>query len=639
VFKSLGAAALGAAGFARFSGAAGATPSCRGAGHPCEGNQTCCDGLVCVVSGPGAAHRCTPCPAGQIACGGVCINACVASDQCHDAGVCDPAAQACTNPPKADGSACSDGDACTQTDTCQAGVCTGGNPVVCAAQDQCHVAGVCNPSDGSCSNPNATDGTSCNDGNACTTGDVCVAGICTGTPVDCPAPTACQISVTCDPSSGSCVAVNQPDGTLCGADNACSHDICQAGACVANVPKPLGTACNDQNSCTQTDACDGAGACVGSALVTCPPTDACHGQGVCDTTTGACGANPQLPGTCFVDGVCYQAGQANPDNPCQVCRPGQNPTGFSNGPDGVACDDHNACTTNDVCSGGACIGSPVTCPPPSQCHQPGVCDPASGFCTYADSSTGTSCDDGSACTTGDACNAGVCISGPGCAAPAICSNDSCCTPDFAFPTDAAPCCSGVVDIVTGFCEHQPLGGPCFADYNCGFAIEPACCNGFCRDLSTDPLNCGACGQAIPFGAVCFQGERVCQVPAQDFCPNPDRCVNLQVDLNNCGQCGRSVPAGGICDFGNPTCTPGFHNDNGVCCASGLSNCGGSCVDFTVDLNNCGGCGVQVPAGGICSFGSPICLAGSHNDNGRCCINTERNCGGCCTIFAGAVCPC
>ena len=152
VFKSLGAAALGAAGFARFSGAEAAS-SCRGAGHPCEGNQTCCDGLVCVVSGPGAAQRCTPCPAGQIACGGVCINACVASDQCHDVGVCDPAAQACTNPPKADGTTCNDGDACTQTDTCQAGVCTGGNPVVCTAQDQCHVAGVCNPSDGSCPIP------------------------------------------------------------------------------------------------------------------------------------------------------------------------------------------------------------------------------------------------------------------------------------------------------------------------------------------------------------------------------------------------------------------------------------------------------------------------------------------------------
>lgn len=31
---------------------------CRGAGHPCEGNQICCEGLICAPSGPGAAHRC-----------------------------------------------------------------------------------------------------------------------------------------------------------------------------------------------------------------------------------------------------------------------------------------------------------------------------------------------------------------------------------------------------------------------------------------------------------------------------------------------------------------------------------------------------------------------------------------------------
>src|SRR5215211_8406713 len=34
-------------------------PSCREEGHPCEGNQTCCDGLTCAASGPGAAKRCT----------------------------------------------------------------------------------------------------------------------------------------------------------------------------------------------------------------------------------------------------------------------------------------------------------------------------------------------------------------------------------------------------------------------------------------------------------------------------------------------------------------------------------------------------------------------------------------------------
>src|SRR2546425_1273194 len=88
---------------------------------------------------------------------------CTASDQCHNAGTCDPSTGQCSNPAKADGSACNDGSACTQSDTCQAGVCTGSNPVTCSASDQCHIAGTCDPGTGVCSNPAKTNGTACND--------------------------------------------------------------------------------------------------------------------------------------------------------------------------------------------------------------------------------------------------------------------------------------------------------------------------------------------------------------------------------------------------------------------------------------------------------------------------------------------
>jgi hypothetical protein len=39
-------------------GRAGAQPGCREEGHPCEGNQECCAGLECRVTGPGNAERC-----------------------------------------------------------------------------------------------------------------------------------------------------------------------------------------------------------------------------------------------------------------------------------------------------------------------------------------------------------------------------------------------------------------------------------------------------------------------------------------------------------------------------------------------------------------------------------------------------
>ena len=93
----------------------------------------CCDGLVV------RNERCVDLCAG-VTCG--------ALDQCHVVGTCDPSTGACTNPPAADGTLCADGNACTQTDVCTAGACVGSNPVVCAASDACHVAGLCNPAVG-----------------------------------------------------------------------------------------------------------------------------------------------------------------------------------------------------------------------------------------------------------------------------------------------------------------------------------------------------------------------------------------------------------------------------------------------------------------------------------------------------------
>jgi TolB protein len=97
-------------------------------------------------------------------------NACTTADACH-AGLC-----AGTNLP--DDSACSDGDSCTRSDTCQSGTCTGASPVLCSASDQCHQAGTCDPASGVCSDPAAPDGTACDDTDTCSGPDVCDAGVC-----------------------------------------------------------------------------------------------------------------------------------------------------------------------------------------------------------------------------------------------------------------------------------------------------------------------------------------------------------------------------------------------------------------------------------------------------------------------------
>ncbi|HZN04111.1 MAG TPA: thrombospondin type 3 repeat-containing protein, partial [Candidatus Polarisedimenticolia bacterium] len=79
---------------------------------------------------------------------------------------------------------CDDGNACTTGDTCSFNNCVGGPPVTCTASDQCHVAGVCDPGTGLCSNPEAPNGTACSDGDACTHTDVCQSGVCTGSHED-----------------------------------------------------------------------------------------------------------------------------------------------------------------------------------------------------------------------------------------------------------------------------------------------------------------------------------------------------------------------------------------------------------------------------------------------------------------------
>jgi hypothetical protein len=109
----------------------------------------------------------------------------------------------------------------------QNGVCTDlCAHVTCGASDRCHVAGSCNPLNGSCSNPAAPDATACNDGNAGTTSDTCQAGVCVG---GCTSGTnlcgSTCLDLSSDPSNcGSC-------GTSCAGGQACT-----AGACVTTNP-------------------------------------------------------------------------------------------------------------------------------------------------------------------------------------------------------------------------------------------------------------------------------------------------------------------------------------------------------------------------------------------------------------------
>ncbi len=69
------------------------------------------------------------------------------------------------------------------------------------------------------------------------------------------------------------------------------------------------------------------------------------------------------PGTCEIDGGAFELLQTNPDDPCEVCDPTQNKTAWSTQPDGWPC-------TSSTSSGfGSCVLGVCT-PPPA----PGTCE-------------------------------------------------------------------------------------------------------------------------------------------------------------------------------------------------------------------------------------------------------------------------
>ncbi len=194
-----------------------------------------------------------------------------------------------------------------------------------------------------------------------------------------------------------------------------------------------GTACNDGNACTQTDAC-ASGACAGGSPIVCTAIDACHDVGTCAPATGVC-SNPAKPnGTgcndanaCTTTDSC-QGGACTGSNPvvctasdgCHLAGACAPATGFCSNPvatDGTVCSDGDACTQTDACASGICAGSnPVTCTASDVCHDVGTCAAATGICSNPARADGSACDDGSVCTTNDACASGVCT-GAGVPAP------------------------------------------------------------------------------------------------------------------------------------------------------------------------------------------------------------------------------
>jgi hypothetical protein len=157
----------------------------------------------------------------------------------------------------------------------------------------------------------------------------------------------------------------------CGAcGNACADgQVCTSGVC-------HGTECSVASDCPEDGNCG---------------TKSCN-NGTCEYTP-----NPNVGGPCISGGeqgtaVCN--GQTGEVTCATFCSDPSN--------DGKVCDDQNACTTNNVCSGGACSGTPVICSAQDECHDVGSCNPDTGVCSNPAKPDGSPC-------TGGACQGGLCM--------------------------------------------------------------------------------------------------------------------------------------------------------------------------------------------------------------------------------------
>ncbi len=118
------------------------------------------------------------------------------------------------------------------------------------------------------------------------------------------------------------------------------------------------------------------------------------------------------------------------------------------------------------------------------------------------------------------------------------------------------------------------------------------------DLSSDPDNCGSCGNQCPregwrnelFHAkwICVQGtcQMSCSSTHYADCNGriEDGCETIMATNQDCAACGHACPDGTICA-------------DGVCkgCGPTETNCSGACVDLESDDSNCGACGEWCPS--------------------------------------------
>jgi hypothetical protein len=171
----------------------------------------------------------------------------------------------------------------------------------------------------------------------------------------------------------------------------------------------------------------------------------------------------------------------------------------------------------------------------------------------------------------------------------------------------------------------PIPNP---DASCESLGQTSCPDG-CRDLTTDPQNCGKCDNACIPNSICASstGSPKCECPTDKPVACTSGCSNFS-DLDNCGKCDNKCLSGALCERQiDATYKCACPTDKPATCASGCSN-------FT-DTSNCGRCDNACVAGASCALqidGSRACECPADKPaacaSGCTDFSDNLNCGGC-----------
>ncbi|GIW41776.1 MAG: hypothetical protein KatS3mg076_2353 [Candidatus Binatia bacterium] len=161
---------------------------------------------------------------------------------------------------------------------------------------------------------------------------------------DRPAGAPCDDGVSCtqnDQCDGFGNCGGTPNDALCEDGNECTTNTCDAELDCQTTNVAAGATCDDEVSCTQNDQCDGFGNCGGT------PNDA-----LCE------------------DGTVHHQHPATPSSTARprvasarlrrrsLCTDDSATARRAPHAQHAPCDDGDACTTNDTCQDGTCVGGP-----------------------------------------------------------------------------------------------------------------------------------------------------------------------------------------------------------------------------------------------------------------------------------------